>query len=340
VARVEQRDVSVRIRAIGRVQSIHTVNIVSQVTGLILEVHFKEGDFVKRDDLLFTIDTRPYRSNLAAAQAELSRGQALATQAQQEAERQSKLRAEGIVSQQEVDRARANAEAAAATLSASRAEVQSASLNVQFARIRSPIEGRAGSLLVHAGNVVKANDSQPLVIIRTLVPIQVRFSVPEEHLSEIRTRMQGRELPVEAQPRGSGGRPVLGQLTFVENTVDPATGTIDLKAEFVNRDYQLWPGQFVDVSLDLSTLKGALVVPEVAVQQGQEGRYAYVVGPDQTVHLRRVSIKRTDDGTAVIDTGLSAGETVVTDGQLNLREGSRVLIQSAKAPGSAEPVPR
>jgi len=336
VATVAARDVPVRLRAVGTVEPVSTVRVVAQVTGMIQRVHFREGDLVEAGDLLFSIDTRPYATGLAAAQAQVVRDQALARQAREEADRAARLAASGLASTQDVSRAQAAAAAAQAALEASAAQVRGAALDVQFAQIRAPIAGRTGSLLVVAGNVVKANDSQPLVFIRSLVPIHVRFAVPEEHLPEIRRRMQAGTVSVTARPRGEGGQEARGTLVFVENTVDPATGTIGLKAEFTNEDHALWPGQFVDVAVELGVERGATVVPETAIQVGQDGAYAFVVGDDGRARLRPVQVRRTIDAVSVVDAGLRLGERVVTDGQVKLRDGSPVAPSSA-APERAGP---
>lgn len=344
VALVQTRDVPVRLRAIGAVEAVNTVNIIAQVTGLIQQVHFKEGDFVKKGDLLFSIDTRPYSTSLAAAQAQVARDAALARQAQEDADRAARLSAEGLTSIQDVSRAHSAAAAAAAALQADQASVQGASLNVQFAQLRAPIDGRTGRLLVVAGNVIKANDTQPLVVIRSLVPIYVRFSVPEENLPELRRRMREATVSVTATPRGAGAQTAHGRLTFIENAVDANTGTIDLKAEFANEDLELWPGQFVDVAVDLAVDHGATVVPESAIQVGQSGDFAYVVGDDHKAHLRSVVVRRTLDQISVVDQGLRAGEQVVTDGQVKLKDGVDVHATPAKplepdaAPTSSGPV--
>lgn len=329
VASVETRDVPVRLRSIGTVEALSTVRVIAQVTGMVQKVHFREGDFVRKGQLLFTIDTRPYSSSLAAAQAELQRNEAVAQLARDEAERAAQLHAQGLASDQDLSRARSNAAAAAAALGANRADVQSASLNVQFARMVAPLDGRTGSVLVQAGNVVRANDTTPLVVIRSLIPIHVRFSVPEQHLSEIRERMAKGAMAVIARPRGTGGKEASGTLVFVENSVDPATGTIDLKAEFPNASYELWPGQFVEVSLELSVEKNAMVVPETAVQAGQEGFFAYVVGADKRAHLRKVEVLRIADRQAVVRAGLKVGEQVVTEGQVKLGDGASVIPEPA-----------
>jgi membrane fusion protein, multidrug efflux system len=329
VATAVKKDVPLRLSAIGAVEPISTVEITPQVTGLVLQVHFKEGDFVERDDVLFTIDTRPYTATLRAAYAQLGKNQALAAQARQEAERYFNLQREGVASAQQYDQARANAESLDASLEADRAAIRSASLNVQFTTVKSPIDGRTGSLLVHAGNLVRANEDRPLVVIRTLAPALVRFALPQEHLPRIRERFRDSNLLVTAEPRGHGGTVARGRLDFLENTVDPATGTIGLKAVFDNADQALWPGEFVNASLELSVERNVTVIPEAAVQQGQDSSFTYVLGPQNRVQLRRIEVDRIVQGEAVIRSGLVPGDRVVVDGQVRLRDGAQASVKPA-----------
>lgn len=338
LATAELRDVPREVATFGTVEASSTVDIAAQVQGLVTEVHFKEGDFVKRGDLLFTIDTRPYRASLAAAQAELARTKALADQAGLEAERAARLQSEGVASEREVAQAQADAASKAANVKLNQAQIQSASINVAFTRISSPIEGRTGALLVHAGNVVHPSDTQPMVVIRSLKPVQVRFSVPQEHLTAIRERLGKEPIAVAAKPRGAEAKPVSGLLTFLENTVDVATGTVLLKATFTNDDLGLWPGQAVDVVLTLGTDRQALVVPEAALQRGQAGITVFALGKDGRAEPRRVEVLRIAGDKALLRSGVSAGEEVVTDGQLRLRKGSKVARKPpSKATASAAP---
>jgi multidrug efflux system membrane fusion protein len=328
VAKVTLADVPFEIDAFGTVEASSTVDVVPQVTGLVTAVHFKEGDFVEKGALLFSVDTRPYNASLAAAQAELARSRALAEQAQVEAARTEKLTSEGIASAQELARARAQAQSTQANVKVGQAALANAGLNVAFTRITSPIGGRTGTLLVHAGNVVRAGDPEPLVVIRSLSPVQVRFAVPEEYLSRIRERLKSGLLAVRVTPKGQTGPIVEGPVTFLENTVDTATGTLSLKATFTNEGHELWPGEAVDVKLVLDTDKRAIVAPEAAVQEGQEGKYAFVVEGGKA-KLRRVELVRTTPTLALVRSGLRPGEDVVTDGQIRLRDG---LAVSVKAP--------
>ncbi|HEY3493569.1 MAG TPA: efflux RND transporter periplasmic adaptor subunit [Polyangiaceae bacterium] len=328
VAEVAERDVPFEVPAFGTVEASSSVDIVPQVSGLVTEVHFKEGDFVRAGDLLFTVDTRPYAASMAVAKAELERNQALADQAKVDAVRKQKLAAEGLVSEQELDQARANEQSTAANVKLGQAALRSAGLNVQFSRITSPLSGRTGSLLVHAGNVVRAGEPSPLVVIRNLSPVQVRFAVPEEYVNRIRERAKTGPLTVRITTRGDGAKTVSAPLTFLENTVDSATGTLTLKATYANSALELWPGSAVEVALVLDIDRKATVVPGSAVQKGQDGAYAFVVEQGKA-KLRRVEVERTTSSLALIKSGLRAGEKVVTDGQVRLRDGLGVSVKPA-----------
>jgi multidrug efflux system membrane fusion protein len=335
-AQAKQEDVPIEVKAFGTVEASHTVDVVSQVTGLVTKVHFKEGDFVKAGDLLFTVDTRPYTASLAMARAELQKNEALAAQARSEAERTVKLQEEGLVSEQQLAKASADAASASASVEMGRAQAQSASLNVSFTKIVSPLNGRTGALLVHAGNVVHANDAQPMVVIRNLSPIFVRFSVPQELLPSIRAGTGNEPLRVRATPRGPGAKSVEGPLTFLENTVDSATGTLTLKATFANAGLELWPGAAVDVVLQLGIDKQALVVPEAAVQASQNGSYVFVVGKDGRAQQRAVDVLRSTSKLSLIRSGLAVDEQVVVDGQVRLRDGTKVSIKDRPASPAPE----
>ncbi|HKO94536.1 MAG TPA: efflux RND transporter periplasmic adaptor subunit, partial [Polyangiaceae bacterium] len=322
VAPVRSEDVPIEIHAFGSVEASSTVDVVPQVTGLITQVHFTEGSFVQKGELLFSVDTRPYRASLAAAQAELSKNAALAAQAQSEAQRYAELVHQGVATDQQLTQARAEAATARAQVEEGQAQIQSASLNVKFTRITAPISGKTGSLLVHAGNVIQANAPQPLVVIRSLSPVQVRFAVPQTYLTEIRQSFGRNPLGVKATPRGEGAETAEGQLTFLENTVDPSTGTLGLKATFANTGLELWPGAAVEVRLELGVDRQALVVPAEAVRDSQQGSYVFVIRDDQTATQRPVEVARSTPTLALIREGLRAGERIATDGYLRLREGT------------------
>jgi multidrug efflux system membrane fusion protein len=340
VAKVQQKNVPLNVRAIGNVEPITSVTVRPQVGGVLLKVNFKEGQEVKKGDLLFEIDQRPLQAQLLQAQAMLARDQANAKDAAATARRYAALVKKEYVTQQQADNAEAQAQALRAALAADQAAVQQARLNLAYAQIRAPVSGRTGSLLVHAGNVVKATDDK-LVVIDQVQPIYVSFSVPEQMLTQIRARAGASRLAVTAapalqdnaaSPEQKAGGAISGErhsgvLTFVDNAVDQTTGQIRLKATFANEDEALWPGQFVDVQLTLAEQQGAVVAPVEAVQRGQNGEYVFVVKQDGTVESREVTVSRADQHDAIIEKGLAPGETVVTDGQLRLQQGVKVQIK-------------
>jgi multidrug efflux system membrane fusion protein len=304
-------------------------------------VHFQEGQEVKKGDLLFTIDPRPSQAALEAARAALARDTAQLENAKIQFDREQKLFAQKLVSQDEFDTSRASMDALQGTVQADQAAVTNAELNLGFCQIRSPIDSVAGALQFYQGNVVKAPDDT-LVTLNQIHPIYVQFGVPEQYLPEIRREMRDKTLKVAATFDGLNGPPPEGELTFVDNTVDPTTGMIQLRATFPNEQSRLWPGQFVTAVLTLSELTNAVVVPSQAVQTGQNGEYVYVVKSsqtDQTAEERRVAIGVTYQGLTVIRGGVVPGETVVTDGQLRLTPGAEVNTHAAGAAGSSTNLP-
>jgi membrane fusion protein, multidrug efflux system len=353
VATAASESVPVEIRVVGDVEPSSTVQIKSQVAGELTSVHFTEGQNVEKGQLLFEIDARPYEEALRQAEANVARDQAQLKQseatrlkdiaslknAEADADRYTALQKEGVVSRQQADASRTSAdvlresiradeaatESARASINADVSAVATAKLNLGYCRIESPVSGRTGNLLVHAGNLVKVNDV-PLVVINRIAPVFVSFSVPEEQLSQVRARYaSGSKLGVEVTPQDAPGAPSHGVLTVVDNTVDTTTGTIKLKATVPNDDHRLWPGQFVNVVLTLDTQRDATVIPSEAVQAGQQGSFVYVVKPNKTVEARLVTVGQTLERRVVIDKGLAAGETVVTDGQLLLFPGAPVF---------------
>jgi multidrug efflux system membrane fusion protein len=328
VARAMTTNLPVQINPppVGHVMPYSTVTVHSQIGGIISEVHFKEGQAVKQGDLLFTIDPRPAQAALSQAKAALVRDRAQLENARIQFDREQKLFDQKLVSQDEFDTSKAGMDALQGTVEADEAAVTNALINLDFTQIRSPIDGITGNLLFYQGNVVKAPDDT-LVTINQIHPIYIGFAVPEQYLPQIREEMNQHKLKVRATFENMTAAPPEGELTFINNTVDEATGTILLKATFPNVRNVLWPGQFVNVELTLSELTNAVVVPSPAIQTGQNGEYAYVVKPDQTVDERPVTIGITYQDKTVVQKGLAAGETVVTDGQLRLTPGAKVSVK-------------
>jgi multidrug efflux system membrane fusion protein len=320
---------------VGHVMPYSTVTIRPQVGGIISAVHFKEGQEVKQNDLLFTIDPRPSQAALEAARAALARDTAQLENAKIQFDREQKLFAQKLVSQDEFDTSKAGMDALQGTVQADQAAVTNAQLNLEFTEIRAPFDGVTGGLQFYQGNVVKAPDDT-LVTLNQIHPIYVQFGVPEQYLPEIQREMRDNTLKVAATFENMDEPPPQGKLTFVDNSVDPTTGMIQLKATFPNEQSMLWPGQFVNVTLTLSELTNVVVVPSQAAQTGQNGEYLYVVKSnqsDQTVEEQRVAIGVTYQGVTVIKSGVQAGETVVTDGQLRLTPGAKVSVHAAGAAG-------
>ncbi|HEV7923299.1 MAG TPA: efflux RND transporter periplasmic adaptor subunit [Thermoanaerobaculia bacterium] len=325
VAVARQTDVPVQLTAIGSVQPMSTVDVRALAGGQLTGVSFREGEDVRRGQLLFSIDPRPYQAAMAQAQANLARDQAVLRNAEAEAARYTDLVKKDYVTKEEYGRITSAAESARAVVAADRAAIENAQLQLSYCQIRSPLDGRTGSLLVHAGNIIKANDTTPLVTINQTQPIYVQFNVPEKQLSDVRRHL-GTNIPVTATPQGTTSA-VQGRLTFIDNNVDEKTGTITLKATFPNADHALWPGQFVNVAVTLANRANAVVVPAQAVQNGQRGQYVYVVKQDKGVEMRPVTVSQAGDQQVVIDHGVAAGETVVTDGQLRLTPKSKVEVK-------------
>jgi multidrug efflux system membrane fusion protein len=333
VAQAEQRSVPFEIEASGTVEPVQSASVTAQAGGLVTRVAFREGAEVSAGEVLFQLDPRPYEAAAAEAAAVLARSQAQLETARLDLQRAEVLGAQQVISVDELQRKRSAAAALTATVVADSAALASARLDLAHATVRAPIGGRTGSLAVSEGDLVRVNDvATPLVTINRIRPIRVRFTVSQTDLSEIR---RPRRTPprVEILPAEGESTWVAGQLTFIDNAVDPASGTLLLKAETPNRDGRLWPGQFVRVRLNLYERAGAIVVPAVAVTNSQQGSFLYVVKPDTTVEVRPITVERTWRELAVIASGVEAGETVVTDGQVRLSPGARALIRNA--PGIA-----
>ena len=368
-ARAEAKSVPVNIPAVGTVEPLTTVQVRGQVTGQLSEVHFREGQDVKKGQLLFTIDARPFQAALQQAEAVLARDTATAKNALQQRERYEDLYKRGLIPRDQYEAQSASATSLQATLEADRAAVENAKLNLSYTRIVAPMAGRTGALGIHVGDLVRANDATPLVVINQVAPIYVSFAVPGRYLGEIRRYQAQRPLAVQARGQaplppgaqappppaptsaisqevapGQGatmpGKPGLvenGRVTFIDNTVDPTTGTIKMKATFDNRDQGLWPGLFVQVTLSLTAEDNVIVVPATAVQPSASGQFVYVIKPDRTAEVRPVTVARQFGEEMVIASGVRAGEEVVTDGQLRLTPGAEVSIaQRGGGPGNPE----
>jgi multidrug efflux system membrane fusion protein len=353
VAKVTKKDVPVEIPAVGSVEAYTTITIRSQITGQLQEMTIHEGDAVKKGQVLFTIDRRPFEAALQQAQANLTRDEALLAQSEAQLakdqataqyqqlsfERQSELVERGIISKDTGQQAKAQADALAASVKADQASVESAKaqlaaqqaavdtakVQLGYCIITAPIDGRGGDITVKPGNLVTANTTT-IMTIAQVEPVFVTFSVPAVHLPNIKAHMSDGKLPVTAIPQDSEAEPVDGKLTFLDNTVDPTTDTIKLKATFTNADRRLWPGQFARVNLRLTTLQNATVVSQQAVQTGQDGQFVFVVKQDQTVEQRPVVVAQRVGDDIVIQKGLDMGETVVTEGQLRLEQGTRIQV--------------
>jgi multidrug efflux system membrane fusion protein len=353
--KVAEKDVPIDLQAIGNIEAYASVSIRSQVTGQLQEITFREGDYVKAGQKLFSIDRRPFEAALVQAEANLTRDKALLAQAEAQlsrdaanaeyqqvtSERQSQLTARGILSKDAADQSRAQADATLALVKADKANVESgkAQLDAQqagvenarvqlgYTTIYAPFDGRTGNLNVKVGSLVTANQLE-LTTIAQIERVLVTFSVPAVHLPTIKKHMNADPLSVTVVPQDADARPAVGTLSFVDNSVDTTTDSIKLKATLNNPDRRLWPGQFARVSLRLTTVKGAMVVPTQAVQTGQDGQYVFVVKEDSTVEQRPVKTAQRADQDTVIENGLKPGETVVTEGQLRLESGVRVTTDT------------
>jgi multidrug efflux system membrane fusion protein len=327
VAAAQQRAVPVQVQAVGTVEAFATVSIKSRVDGQLVGVHFREGQDVKKGELLFTIDPRPYESALKEARARIERDAAMADKADLDAKRYAELVAKNYVSSDKFEQFRANAEALRATVAADRAALERAQLNLDYCYIRAPMTGRTGRLLVDEGTQIKANDDKGgMVEIMQIMPINVGFAVPQQRLAEIKTHMAGGPLMVEADIPESKLKPEAGTLSFLDNKVNTQTGTVLLKGTFANKDRILWPGQFVMATLTLTTRSDAVLIPSTAIQVGQDGQFVYVVKPEMSVEFRTVMPGMSVGDDVVIEKGLAAGERVVTEGQLRLVPGAKVQI--------------
>jgi len=334
-AEVAVRPMPVEIRTFGTVEPAISVTLKSQITGLLTKINFKEGQDVKKGDILFTIDSLPFENDLKQAESTLSRDRLQCENAQKEAQRQDELLKKGLTSQDMYDQAKTTADAFAATVKAEEAVVENAKVQLGYCTIISPINGRTGKYLIDEGNLVKANETV-LNTVNQIKPIEVSFTVPEQNLGEISRQMSRGSLEVKAFLPDEPEKPESGTLTFIDNAVDRSTGTISLKAVFSNDNMRLWPGQYVKLLLVLSVQSDAIVVPSEAVQTGQKGTYVFVIRPDMSAENRPVKVARQLDNFTVIAEGLKAGEPVVIEGYQRIGLDTRVEIRndSATAPSS------
>jgi multidrug efflux system membrane fusion protein len=329
------RTIPYEVQSIGTAEAYNTVSIRSQVGGVVSRVYFKEGDPVRKGARLFLVDEAPYRAALQAARAQLVRDRVTAANLEERLKRYDELIKKDYITEQEHSDMQANLEAMQATVRADSANVESARLNLDYCSIESPIDGRVGTRMIDEGNVVKANGDSPMVVIHQIRPIRVQFTVPQQYLTRLLKYSASQKLRVLATTADEDSTVHEGYLTFVDNAVDVATGTIMLKAEFANEDGMLWPGQFVNVTLILTQIEDAIVVPSQAVGTGQDGDFIFVVKPDATVEMRSVRVRYRLNNDTVLESGVEAGEKVVVDGQLRLRPGSRVVEKAPVSEGEA-----
>jgi multidrug efflux system membrane fusion protein len=337
IAVVGTKAVPIEITTFGTVQAHSSIQIKAEVGGNLARVHFRKGQSILQGDLLFSIDPRSYKASLDQAIANLARDRALEKNALLSAERSKELLKQGFISRSDDDTAQANASSLTAVVKADEAAIVNAKLQVEHCSIRSPINGKAGDILVPEGTLVKANDV-PMVTINQIRPIDVFFSIPQAELPAVRRQMAVRKLKVMASLPQDNRPPEAGDLFFIDNTIDKTTGTVQIGGLFSNDREFLWPGQYVNVTLVLSVQKDALVVPSVAVQTGREGKFVFVAKPDNTVEARPVTVRMTAGEETIIEKGLQAGERVVTDGQLGLVPGAKIDIKTdfkanSKTPG-------
>ena len=339
VAVAERRSVPIELDAIGIVTPVADVLVKPRIDGAIAKVHFVEGQEVKVGDPLFTIDPRPFEAALEQAKANLARDRAQSERSRVDTERQAQLFSQGATSQQTLDTFGTQARVAAGGERAGEATVRKAELDLEHTRIVAPIAGRLGTLLAHEGDVVKANETQ-LVTLNQIAPIDVRFTVPEQQLPDVQAALAAGPLRVSAHAGGSSAAPETGELVFIDNSIDRATGTIALKGRFENAERRLWPGQYVDVVLHVGERNDAIVVPDQAVQAGQDSQLVFVVDDQEKAQVRRVHVDFARGGSTVLLDGVTPGERVVTDGQLRLAPGAPVRIDAAPVPVAGQPEPR
>ncbi|WP_243312054.1 efflux RND transporter periplasmic adaptor subunit [Fundidesulfovibrio agrisoli] len=327
--------VPVRIAAVGNVEPVRSVAVRTQVGGQIVEQRVRDGQEVAAGEVLFVLDGRPFKAALLQAQGKLERDQALLKRAEDDLARYTGLKQKDVVSQQQFDQAQSDAKSLRGSIKLSEAEIEQAKLQLEYSVIKAPFAGRVGTVQVNVGNVIKANDDRSLLTLVQIQPIYVSFSVPEQHLPEVASRLGKTPLEVTAFLAGDDANPERGVLASVDNSVDRTTGTIRLKGLFQNDSKRLWPGQFAKVALNLANREGVVSVPSPAVQQGLQGSYVYVVTPQNKAEFRLVETGGSIEGRTIVSKGLSGGETVVTDGHVRLAPGSTVEVKNPSANAKA-----
>ena len=331
-------DVPITLSTVGTVEAYSTVKVTSRVSGLVTGQHVQEGQWVEKGQPLFTIDDKPYKTVMEAARSNLERDRIKLEKALKDTLRYADLLKKDYVTRTQAEQIQADADALKAVIKGDEAALENAMLNLSYCNITAPISGKAGAILIHEGNLIKENDgNNPLMVINQIMPVFVRFAVPEQYLTEIKSKMAENNLEVQATAPGKDGKVNRGRLAFLDNTIQADSGTIDLKAVFENKDSDLWPGMFVNVVLVLGTRTGAVATPVASVQMGQDGTYVFVLKNDMTVEQRQVTTYDQNGNHIVIESGLSPGETVVTDGQLMLYPGARVtVINETKSTGEKQ----
>jgi multidrug efflux system membrane fusion protein len=330
VARVEQKAMPERVDAVGTVEAINSAAVKSRVDGQLLESHVKDGDDIEKGQLLFKIDPRPAQAALAQVQAALAKDEAARDLALAQVNRYEPVAQKGFISADQMQQYRTTYSAAAASVKVDQANVEAAKLTLGFTDIYAPFAGRAGRILVQPGNLVKANDTQPLLTINQLKPIFVNFALPGQYVERVRTAQT--DAPLDVRASGESLRAAqTGKVAFVDNAVDPTTNTVKLRASFANDEENLWPGQFLNIALTLGNDANALVVPNTAIKDGPNGSYVFVVKADKRAEQRNVTVARTVSGEAMISKGLAAGETVITDGQSRVVDGAQVQVAQSAA---------
>lgn len=329
VAKAIKKDIPIVINSIGNVEASSVVSLKSQVNGQVSEIYFKDGSYVQKDALLLTIDTRPFEYAVKLAEANLEKNLALLAQAKKDVERYTALLAEGFVTQSQYDQITTNKKILEATYEADKTNLQNAKLQLSYCYIYAPVSGKIGAVLIDKGNVIKANDDKPIAVINQIIPVYVSFSIPEIYLDEIRNKFKKERVKVIAYSSDNRQSVYEGYLSFIDNTVDKATGTIKLRADFSNKDMKMLPGQFMNVSINLSMLKSVLSVPSESVQIGQKGEYVYRLKDDMTVEAITVKTIASRDGYTAIEGDIKEGDTIVTEGQQRLAPGLKVSIKDS-----------